>query len=236
MFDSPATLLYRLQTVDQAIAQRRTRIKQINTALEQSEAVQQAQKQVDAATQALKPWQARVRDLDLEIKGVVSKIKATEDNLYSGRVVIPKALQELQNEIAALKRSQSKLEDNLLEAMMHSEEGQSNLDAANKVLSEAQALHAASQVDLLAEKERLEGELPKFIAQRKEAAATIDPTVLATYDALRPKKSGNVVALLKQGSCTACQVEQTSNVAQKVQQGQALINCAACGRILAPRP
>jgi predicted nucleic acid-binding Zn-ribbon protein len=236
MFDSPATLLYRLQIVDQAIAQRRNRIKDINTALGQSEAVRQAQKQVDTVTAALKPWQARARDLDLEIKGIASKMKATEDNLYSGRVVAPKALQELQNEIAALKRSQSKLEDNLLEAMMNSEDGQASLDAANKLLNEAQALHAAAQVHLLAEKERLEAELPTLIAQRKDAAVSIDPNMLATYDALRPKKGGAAVALLKEGSCAACQVEQTSNIVQKVQQDKSLISCATCGRILAPRP
>jgi uncharacterized protein len=235
MFDSPATFLYRLQTIDQAIVQRRIRLKEITAALGHNEAVDQAQKQVDAALQALKPWQTRARDLDFEIKEIENKIKATEENLYSGRVTSPKALQELQTEIASLKRSQSKLEDQLLEAMVHTEEGQESLNAAQAALSGAQALYANLQIVLQAEKDRLEGELPHLQTQRKEAANGIDPTMLATYDAMRPKKSGNVVALLQDASCSLCRVEQTSSLVNKVQREKTLIYCAACGRILAPR-
>ena len=236
MIESPATLLYRLQAIDQEIAQRRTRLKEINGSLAQNEGVEQTQKQVSTATNALKPWQARTRDLDLEIKGVISKIKATEENLYSGRVSNPKALRDLESEIASLKRQQSKLEDDLLDAMMNSEEKQISLDTAQKKLNDAQALYADLQGRLLAEKERLDSELPTLISQRKDAAAGIEASALAAYNALRPKKAGSAVALLKNKSCTSCQIEQTSNIAQKVQQDKALVYCGSCGRILAPRP
>jgi uncharacterized protein len=235
MFESPATLLYRLQTVDQAIAQRRIRLKEINAAMGQNEAVQQAQRQVDAATEDVKPWQGRARDLDLEMKTVLAKIKAAEDNLYSGQVTDPKDMQELQIEIAALKRYESKLEDSLLEAMMYSEEGQSSIDTAQKSLSEMQVLHEGSKVGLLAEKERLESEISQLAVKRGEATVGIEPGMLATYDALRPKKGGNAVALLDDTSCTACRVEQTSNLVRKAQQEKTLVYCATCGRILAPK-
>jgi predicted nucleic acid-binding Zn-ribbon protein len=235
MQESPATLLYRLQAVDQAMAQRRARLKEINATLGQNEAVQQAQKVLDAANNALKPYQVRSRDLDLEIKGVAAKMKTTEESLYSGRISNPKALSEMQDEIASLKRHQSKLEDDLLEAMMHSEEEQANVDAAQQKLNEAQAIHAGSQVDMLSEKARLEAELPKLEAQRKEAAAGIAPAMLASYDNLRPKKGGNAVSLMQDNSCMTCRVEQTSSIVQKVRHDQTLVYCAACGRILAPR-
>jgi len=235
MFDSPATLLYRLQTVDQAIAQRRTRLKEISAAVGQSQAVQHTKKHVDAATAALKPWQARALNLDLEVKTLAGKMEATEESLYSGRISNPKAMQDMQNEIAALKRHQSKLEDDLLEAMVYSEQGQINLDAAQKLLNETQALHEGSKVDLLAEKERLESELPRLEAQRKEAANGIEPDVLAAYETLRPRKAGNTVALLQEASCTSCRIEQTSNLVQKANQNKTLVYCATCGSILAPR-
>ena len=222
--------------IDQEITQRRTRLKEINGALVQNEGVQQAQKRVTTATNALKPWQARTRDLDLEIKGVANKIKATEDNLYSGRVNNPKALRDLESEIAALKRQQSKLEDDMLEAMLNSEENQASLNIAQKQLDEAQTLYAGLQVTLEAEKERLEGELPKLVGQRKESAAGIEAGALATYELLRPKKAGNAIALLKNTSCMFCQIEQTSSLVQKVHQDKTLVYCASCGRILAPRP
>src|SRR5260221_207347 len=234
MFDSPAILLYRLQTVDQGIAQRRARLKEVNAILGHDEGVQQARSQLDAATDALKPWQVRARDLDLEIKSIVAKIKTTEESLYSGRISNPKALQEMQDEIASLKRHQAKLEDDLLEAMMQTEENQAHVDAGQKSLNEVQAVWKGSQVDLVAEKERLEGELAILEGKRKESASGIDPVALAAYENMRPKKQGGAVALLQRNSCMTCRVEQTCSLVQKVRSSSTLVYCGTCGRILSP--
>jgi len=236
VFESPATRLYRLQIVDQAITQHRSRLKDINTALVQNDAVEQARKQVASASAALKPWQVRTRDLDLEMKGLSEKTKIAEDSLYSGRITSPKALEDIQEEIASLKRHQSKLEDSVLDAMMHSDEGQSALDTAQATLDKMLTLHAHLQMTLRAEKERLDGEMPALDAQRKKAAEGIPPEALTAYDALRPKKGGRTVALLDDKSCTACGVEQTLNLVKKAQQEQTLTYCASCGRILAAKP
>ena len=102
-------------------------------------------------------------------------MKIAEDSLYSERISSPKALQEIQNEIASLKRSQSKLEDALLDAMMHGDECQSVLDAAQKTLDEMQALHANRRVVLIVEKDRLQEKLPTLETKRKDAAGGIEP-------------------------------------------------------------
>jgi len=136
-------------------------------------------------------------------------------------------------EIESLKRRQSQLEDEMLDAMVHVEDGQASLDTAKAELGKAQAAWAGSQSDLLMEKKRLEGEVADLLAQRKQMAATIDPSALAKYEALRPKKRGQPVALLKGDSCSLCGVEQTSQISQQVRQGADLVYCASCGRILA---
>jgi predicted nucleic acid-binding Zn-ribbon protein len=232
---SQAASLYQLQTLDLAIAQRRTRLDQIGVILGQDESVAQAQSQLDAADQALTPWQTRNRNLDLEIKSLVQKIQLTEQSLYSGKITNPKELRDMETEIVSLKRRQSQLEDELLEAMVHIEDGQASVATAKAALNTAQAAWAGSQSDLLLEKKRLDGEVADLLAQRKQMAATIEPTALAKYEALRPKKRGQPVSLLKGDSCTLCGVEQTSQMSQQVRQGADLIYCASCGRILAVR-
>src|SRR5258707_1847009 len=227
-----ASLLYPLQTIDLAIAQRQGRLKEIETVLGQSDGVNQAKRGLESAEQALAPWQTRVRNLDLEIKSVAQKAQTTEQTLYSGRISNPKEMSDMQNEIGSLKKRQSQLEDELLEAMLHVEESQKSVADAQFSLKSAQAAWAGSQTDLLAEKQRLEAELTKFKTQRQQAAAGIDKDAPAKYEALRPKKSGQAVALINGDSCSVCGVEQTSQVAQQVRMGNQLVYCASCGRIL----
>jgi predicted nucleic acid-binding Zn-ribbon protein len=230
---SQATLLHRLQIVDLAIAQRRSRLAEIEALLGKDESVAQARKQLEAAENALKPWQIRGRDLDLEIKGVVQKIQTTDQHLYSGKVSNPKELTDMQEEIASLKRRQSQLEDSLLEAMLQTEEGQAVAAEAQQALSAAEAAWAGSQTDLIDEKKRLETQLIDLDAKRQEAAQPVDPANLKKYEAMRQKRRGQVVALLQGDSCTLCGVEQTSMNAQQVRQGHQIVVCESCGRILA---
>ena len=230
---SIATQLYRLQVIDLSIAQKRKRIQEIDALLSNDERLIAAQKSLDAADKTLKPWQTRARDLDLEIKSIAQKIKLTDDNLYSGKVKNPKEMTEMQEEIASLRRHQNQLEDELLEAMMKSDDGQAEVAAAQQTLADTQSEQASAHKELHAEKQRLEAELVGLEAQRAAGASGIDAASLKAYEALRPRKGGRAVALLKGSSCSACAIQQTTMMVQQVQMGKGLIYCASCGRILA---
>ncbi len=228
-----AALLYRLQQIDLAMARRRTRLQAIADQLNSDETIAHATEQIAAAEQAIKPWQTRARNLDLEIKSIAAKAQATDDDLYSGRNTNPKALQELQDELAALKRQQSGLEDQLLEAMVEVEDHEGRISAAKDDLTAARANLATTQHDLLDEQQQLEAENVEAEVKRVTATANIAPENLAIYDKLRQRMRGVAVALLQEGGCTVCGVGQTSMVIQQVALGRQLVHCASCGRILA---
>lgn len=228
-----AALLYGLQKLDLQIARLRARMKEIDAALNSDEDVARAAQRLDSAGEALKPWQARARDLELELKSIAAKIQETDGELYGGKVKNPKALQEMQEEVDALKRRQSQLEDALLDVMVKTDEGQAAVANATDELAQAKAAQSVKLADLVEEQKRLEGELAAAGEKRKEAAARIDPAALKTYETLRPRMRGTPVALLRENGCTACGVEQTSTIAQQVRQGRQLVLCASCGRILA---
>lgn len=231
--ESQATLLYRLQTIDLKIAKMRGRLKAIDALLGSDETVARATKEREAAEQALKPFQTRARDLELEIKSVVAKAQATDADLYSGRITNPKALQELQEEIAALKRRQGQLEDDLLETMVEIETHQSALSDADSALQDARTALATTQGELVDERERLEDELAEAEASRAAASGVIEPGSLETYEKLRPRMRGMVVAPLQNEGCVVCGVGQTSMVVNQVRSGNKLVTCGSCGRILA---
>ena len=229
-----ARLLYQLQTVDLEIARRQARLKAIEAQLNHDETIAQATKTLNEAEKALKPWQTRTREQELEIKSIAEKIAASEGDLYGGRITSPKALQEIQNEIDALKRRQSQLEDELLEAMVEVESALAAVNEAQQALTTARAALASQQIELIEEQKHLrEVELPQIEAERATEAAQIEPNNLATYEKLRPKLRGQAVALLRDDVCSACGVGQTSTVEQQVRSDRGLAFCASCGRILA---
>lgn len=228
-----AGLLYRLQTVDLEIAKRRARLKAIETQLSGDETIARATNDLDAAERALKPFQAKGRELELEIKSVAEKAKAADADLYSGRITSPKALQEIQSEIDALTRRQSQLEDDLLETMMEVEQHQAQVGEAASALENARTALASTQSDLLDEQKRLQADVTKADEQRKEMAEGIEPASLAAYDKLRQRMRGQAVALLQGDGCSMCGVEQTMSNLQQARSGRTLVYCESCGRILA---
>ncbi len=228
-----AVLLYHLQQVDLNIAQHRARLKEIEAQLSGDESVAQASKQFAEAQEALKPWQAHARDLDLEIKSVTEKIKTSDADLYSGRITNPKALQELQDEVDSLKRRQSQLEDEMLETMVKVEGHQTQVADAQQTLTDAQQSAASQQTELLDEQQRLASESTQLDAEREDLASIADPASLAIYEKMRPRFRGKVVAVMQDDGCTICGVEQTSVRALQVRLGREIVYCESCGRILA---
>ncbi len=230
---SQASMLYRLQTTDLDLARHRTRLKEIDNLLNNDATIAQATEQLAAAEKALKPWQTRARDLELETKSVVEKIQSTDADLYTGRVTSPKALQELQSEIESLKRHQSQLEDNQLEVMLQVEDLQGQMTAAQQKLADARAALASQQIDLLGEQKRLQAEVAKIQPQRDHSASGIEPTAVATYEKLRQRFRGQAVAVLHGEGCSMCGVDQTSMRVQQIRSGKTVVLCESCGRILA---
>ncbi|HEY5156352.1 MAG TPA: C4-type zinc ribbon domain-containing protein, partial [Anaerolineales bacterium] len=160
------------------------------------------------------------------------KIEQTEASLYSGKGHSPKELQDLQNDITALKHHQATLEDIQLEAMLAVEEAekinqtiQSKLFAAtNSSLEQNQSLHN--------EKDSLEKELQKLFSERSANADSIPVESLRFYDQLRKQRRGVAVAVISDKSCSACGSGLTPAQIQAARSSSQIALCPSCGRIL----
>lgn len=232
---SQAAALYHLQQIELAISKSQQRLDEILTALQNDSAVAAARSVVEQAQKARSPLHARVRDLELEIQTTNQKAKATEQQLYSGSVKNPKVMQEMQEEIEALKNRGEQLEERLLEAMLELEEADEQHSAAEKSLTEVMAVWETEHADLLAEQSSLQAQTAELEAQRETAVKAINPQSLKAYTTLKPRRGGQPVALLQGNTCAACGVEQTTTMVQEVRRDEKLITCSNCGRILATK-
>jgi len=229
---SPINPMYRLQKLDSEADRCRVRIREINAALESNEALREAQAQVAALQQTLRPQETRAVDLNLEIKTVGEQSAQFGERLYGGSVHNPKELEDLHNKIDERKRRRAHLEDELLETMIRVEELQAELASAQTHLAQLEAAWGEQQNTLNSELHRLKHELKSLKADRQAAVEALAPGDLELYDTLRAQKRGQAVAVLEGDSCSVCRVEQTENIVQQVRRGQQLVKCTSCGRIL----
>ena len=175
----------------------------------------------------------RQQDCELRQKTADEKLAHDEKQLYGGKVHIPKELQDLQAEVAQSRRQRSQAEDELLEIMVAAEAAEEKRAAAQRTLDALAADWAARQVELRTEqvklKKRLESELARQAAVRGRAPSATP----AHYDALRARKNGRAVAtLLDNEVCSECKVAVSPTKAFALRDGDELVYCENCGRLL----
>ncbi len=224
--------LFNLQKIDTKIDTARSRLKEIEIALNDDATVVKAQKETDAAEEVHKTANKKLKRTEEEVQSQQEKIEKNQKITYSGSVTNPKELEDLQNESEALNRFLAVLEDRQLEKMIISETAelafqhkQANLETVTTQASQDNVALAKEQKELL---EKAEG----FENDREQAVSIIDPEDLNEYSKLREKHRGIAVAEVKNKSCSACGGTLSASKAQNARSPNNITNCENCKRIL----
>ena len=176
----------------------------------------------------------RQKRLEAELAAVEAKLAEIQKRLYSGVVTIPRELQAMQAEVESLKRRQSSLEDDVLEAMTEREP----LDEEVAGLEGKRAGHDQDGARLraaIAEAEvTIDNELAAEHEARAAAAAAIPAELTTLYEDLRRRLGGVGAARLVNGRCSGCHLTLPATELDRIRREppDALIRCDQCGRIL----
>jgi uncharacterized protein len=224
--------LYRLQQADSHIDQTNARLAEIRAVLENNSAMQAAQSNLAQARENLQKAEKKLRECEANSQSQQIKLEQVESSLYSGKVQNPKELQDLQNELAALKRHLVTLEDRQLEAMLALEEARDSQQQAEKKLREIEAQIISQNASLLGEREQLNSAHENLQAERAATYNTIPTDLITKYENLRQKRRGLAVATISDNTCDACGAGLTPGMAQTVRMAAQLIECPSCGRFL----
>jgi predicted nucleic acid-binding Zn-ribbon protein len=229
---SAALGLYRLQQVDSQIDQIQARLRMIQQTLENDVALRNA-------TELFASAEAKHRDADramklseAEVEKQRIKIEQTESSLYGGSVHNPKELQDLQKDVASLKRHLETLEERELEAMIAAETAEKELQVAKTDLERVQANLKEQNQDLSQESEMLRKSLERLHSERKAVVTDIASQTLSVYDQLRKQKRGLAITTIADNSCEACGTTLTPSQQQNARSTSQLFHCPTCGRIL----
>jgi len=225
-----AKQLYQLQEVDLELESNEQGLRQMTSQLGKSQAVVRAQTRVASEQQRLDELRHQQHSAEWEIDDLVGKIKAAEEQLYSGRIKNPKELTSLQHEVNMLKTRRDQLETSALEIMDHVELAEASVAASSGEFKKLEAEWHNQQQQLSADIEKLKDKLSDLKHKRGLLSVEIDPQAIEVYDRLK-KQKGQAVAKVEQGICRGCRISLPSSELQQARSGD-LMQCGSCGRIL----
>jgi len=224
--------LYRLQQIDSQIDRLQARLRDIQALLDDKSELHQLNEKVEEIEARLNFADQALKKAEVDVQNLHIKIEQTQSNLYGEKSHSPKELQDLQNDVAALKRYLITLEDRQIDAMQESETAEAELKSA-KVDYDA-ALNDRDTRDKRLQQEQavVKNDLDRSFVERNAIATAIPKNELELYEQLRQQRRGVAVAAISDNSCGACGSNLSLAQVQSARSSGQMMLCPSCGRIL----
>ena len=222
--------LFRLQQADSQIDRARLKLDTIKKTLENDAELKQALHSVETNQKENHHALHVMKNAEAEVQAQKIKIEQAESSLYGGSVKNPKELQDLQKDVASLKKHLVTLEERELEAMFKSETASSDYEKAKTELELLQAKRGNEHKKLIEEQTTLMKQLENLAEEREASVTPIEVNLLASYDELRRSKRGVAISEIQDDACASCGT--TINAAAQQNARKQLVYCPSCGRIL----
>ena len=163
-------LLAQLNEVDLAVDAHKARLAEIAEAAREPVALVEARRGIARAESDLAHCRAVQTELEAAQNAVVEKLTRAETRLYGGGVRNPKELEDLQLDVAQLRRQLSQAEDNLLEALICAETATQAQAEQTALLERLTAEHGRKHATLRAEHAQIKAKLAAELARRPRRA------------------------------------------------------------------
>jgi uncharacterized protein len=228
-------LVIQLQSVDQRVSQTQKEVSALPKHLAGIE------KALDAHLRKLEADRAALTANQKERKKIEGDIQAQEAKISKLRTQMLEAktneqYRAFQNEIDFCQKEIRKAEDRTLDLMSESEPLDRNVKIAEAALvqerkvvdAEKQRARASTDVDLKI--------LEELKQERRSIVERMSPKVLSTYERLRKRHKGRVVAEAIEDRCQACNLTMRPQFFQDLKKGDQILLCECCHSILYYNP
>jgi len=224
--------LWKLHLIDAALVQIRAQASALDPGREIMTRMEAAQKAADDKSRASKLLSSELTDLELKQKSIDDKVKKFEKDLYGGKVVNPREVENINKEIALLNKQRGDLDLRILELWELTPPAKVEADAAQKAVDVLKEELREFQKGVLAQKTKLEADFKSYSSQRGTAASAVPPALIARYDAIRSRHGGiGMSRISKKSTCGQCGTSLPTKVVEDVKEDK-LVTCEECHRIL----
>jgi len=224
--------LFRLQQVDRQIDRAQVQLDTIRKTLENDIELRSAMTRVENAEKENHRLRHELQSIEAEAASQQIKIQQAESSLYGGSVHNPKELQDLQKDVASLKRHLAALEEQELDAMVAVEKAEKDVQSSHAELEVLQSRLGGEHQKLLDSRATLLKDLERLASEREASLAPIESQLLEKYEGLRRQKRGLAVTEISDDSCASCGSRLNASLQQNARSATQIVHCPSCGRIL----
>jgi predicted nucleic acid-binding Zn-ribbon protein len=220
-----------LQQIDLDLEKKTETLSQVESQLSHNETLTEAKAEVERKREDLAELEKKQKTAEWVIDDLQAKAAPLQQKLYAGSVKNPKELVSLQQQMEQLKSQIREEEDKTLEIMGQVEALQKEVSLRVAEVKKLEREWRKRREQLSAEQTELSSAIDITKQKRSKLAATIEPTCLELYEALRARKQGHAVANIEQGRCQGCRITLSVSELTRARVGE-LVQCDSCGRIL----
>jgi len=230
---SRASVLLRLQQVDDRIASLRSEINTVDASIRGDPELDRLRGADSTARAEHRARTARAEAAEREAATLQARTRELDRRLYGGSVRNPAELMEMQRELEALRGRLSTAEDDLLERMEQADSALALVHGAAADVAAREAHRGSVMEPLRARHASLTAELDSANAERDALRQEAEPGDLSLYERIASHRRPAVTGLVDD-SCGGCHLPVSNEERRAVRTGTGLTQCANCDRILAP--
>jgi uncharacterized protein len=224
--------LLKLHEVDAEIVSIKAQASSMEGGKKLAAELKQLELMLEQASQAYHSVHGEQSDLELSIKSIEDKIAKFDKDLFSGKIVSPKEIENIQKEIKHLKEVKSGHEDRVLELMELVPPAKDRFDRITKAVGVKTRELAAWKKEAVAKREVLEVRYRELNTVRPTLTSAVPAPLLAKYESIRQKHHGIGMAYVtKENTCGECGTMVPEMSLSALRDDQVKV-CESCHRIL----
>jgi predicted nucleic acid-binding Zn-ribbon protein len=221
--------LFKLQSLDVELEAKQGALALLRSHLEDGDGLDDSRAALEASRLRLRELETSENDLELQDEELSAHLSEMETKLYSGRISNPKELNDLNNDVAMLKRRRESLDEQVLLLMDQVEATRNAVAVAEGDLEVAINDVEARRESMSRERDETLLQISQLEAQRSALASQLPGSALNQYDVVRQRRRPAVVSV-ERGVCSGCRVEIPDHLIKEAR--RQLTFCSSCNRIL----
>ncbi len=199
---------------------------------EKTEALEALRAERDRSDSNLKADQKQMREQEMKTQKTIDTRKELYENMYGGKTVNVKELEQQQRRLDQLDAERKKLEDLIINLLESIEEQEEQLGSLNAQLKQDENELNQAEAKLAAELELLKSKLAELEERRAKKAGEINSRMLDKYRILAEKHHGRPLARVDNDICGGCRVFISGALRGHLYNPETMVYCENCGRLL----
>jgi len=230
--------LVKLFQADQALRAAKNRLDNASHSVRvQERRIVELDERLRLAQSQLREHQARVAELDLDVKARDEKIERLRRQQQNAKN--HKEYQAFLTEINTEKIDKGKIEDELLQVMESVEKSQKETRELGALLTSDQKKCEETRQQLAGRLAELQAEVDRLIPAREQAAAAVPPKAMDMFERLCERYDGEAMAAIAKPDrrheeyvCTACNMSLVADIYNRLRVRDEPVICPNCRRML----